>query len=264
MVVAIQRCRGGDPPRRLRFATFNIEDFPQDRRQIDGAFDVIAGLDLDLLAVEEIMEPERFRAEARARLGARWEFVHTTGRGYPRHRTGVLFDGDRFSLRSIAVHDDTRRAGGPQPVLDVRLRRRDADQTIQVMVIHLRCCTEGRPSREAEHAALRRVIARHRHDGEPLIVLGDFNATEPGDRADLAATADAADLRWATEGLACSAFWQRAEDCPTSRLDHVLTSLPVGEVRAAGACADGCQARDRCPLYRDEVSDHCPVVVTTR
>ncbi len=265
-VIAARRCSGGDrrgPAPPLRFATFNIEDWPQDRRQIDGGFDLIEGLDLDLLAVEEITEPDRFRAEARARLGKAWEFVHTSGRGYPRHRTGVLYDSRDFYVVSIAVHDETRRAGGPQPILDVRLHRRATGQIVQVMVAHLRCCTEGRPSREAEHAALRDVIARHHRAGEALIVMGDFNATEPGDRDDLGRLARDAKLTWATESLPCSAFWQRADDCPTSRLDHVLTSLPVGEVRAAGACAEGCQVRDRCPLYRDQVSDHCPVVVTS-
>jgi endonuclease/exonuclease/phosphatase family metal-dependent hydrolase len=96
-----------------------------------------------------------------------------------------------------------------------------------------------------------------------VVVLGDFNATTGGDRADLAALARAAGLVWATEPLACSAFWDRDDGCPSSRLDHVLTWAAPASVAAAGACAtDGCAWHDRCPLYADEVSDHCPVVVS--
>jgi hypothetical protein len=42
----VARCSKEQPPARepLRFATFNVEDFPKDRRQIAGAFDEMADL----------------------------------------------------------------------------------------------------------------------------------------------------------------------------------------------------------------------------
>lgn len=91
--------------------------------------------------------------------------------------------------------------------------------------------------------------------------MGDFNATEASDRDDLAALARGTGLTWASEPLACSAFWERLDDCPTSRLDHVLTWRDPASVVARGACEEGCDRRDSCPLYRREISDHCPVTV---
>lgn len=249
------------PP--LRFATFNIEDFPHSERQIDGAFDEIVSLDAGFVAVQEIIDPRRFRDEARERLGRHWDFVHTNGSRYPRRRTGVLYDTRRFALGEIAIHGETVAAGGAQPVLDVRLLPRDGSATVQVLVVHLRCCTEGRASRAAEHDALRRLVRANRRDGEWIVILGDFNATEEADRDDLSSLATAG-VTWVTEPLRCSAFWKRADDCPTSRLDHVVTSMQVTAVTVRGACADGCDRRDRCPLYRDQISDHCPVLVTTQ
>jgi hypothetical protein len=95
-------------------------------------------------------------------------------------------------------------------------------------------------------------------------VLGDFNATDDdGDRADIARIAASGGLVWATEQLACSAFWSRSDGCPRSRLDHVLTWGTPATVEAGGACATaGCDWEQSCPIYREQVSDHCPVIVT--
>ena len=83
------------------------------------------------------------------------------------------------------------------------------------------------------------------------------------EREQTARLATAARMTWATEHLPCSAFWDRIDSCPTSRLDHMLTTLSPSETRAAGGCAEvGCATQDRCPLYEEHVSDHCPVVVT--
>jgi endonuclease/exonuclease/phosphatase family metal-dependent hydrolase len=116
--------------------------------------------------------------------------------------------------------------------------------------------------RARQFEALARVAADAKRSGERVVVLGDFNATEDDDRTDLAALARTADLQWATAGLACTAFWRRDDGCPRSRLDHVLVSEPPLRAVAAGACAtEGCSWQKSCPLYVDEVSDHCRVIV---
>jgi len=95
------------------------------------------------------------------------------------------------------------------------------------------------------------------------VLLGDFNATGDEDRADLASLASASGLTWATERLACTSLWERDDGCFRARLDHILTTGAPAFVDVAGACAtDGCDTQDRCPLYRDVVSDHCPVAVS--
>jgi endonuclease/exonuclease/phosphatase family metal-dependent hydrolase len=265
--VAVARCRAPGPPPPLAFATFNIEDFPKDARQIDGAFALLAELDADVVALQEIIDPSVFLAEVHARLGSSWRFVHTgqspRARLYPRRRTGVLYDGRAWDLAAVAVHEDTRAVGGAQPVLDVRLAPRAGGAVLRVVVVHLLAGSDNRARRAREHAALAALLASTRDPAERLLVAGDFNATEPADRDDLAALAAAADLTWATEPLPCSAFWRRHDDCPTSRLDHVFSSAPPASTAARGACqTHGCATRDRCPTYREVVSDHCPILVT--
>jgi endonuclease/exonuclease/phosphatase family metal-dependent hydrolase len=254
-----------DPPP-LRVATFNIEEFPKNAAQVEAAFDQIAVLDADAIAVQEIMDPGAFAAAANRRLGPTWHFVHANtmppGSRF-RVEVGVLYDGDRYSLVSETLHDDTRLDDGRQkPVLEVRLRPRAGGAVVQLFVLHLKAGADGRAIRHRQLDALADLLSSAAHPGERTIVLGDFNATEPADRDDLAQLAARTDLSWVTESLPCSAFWDRDDGCATSRLDHVLAWHPATSTAAAGACADGCDLRDRCPRYADEVSDHCPVIAS--
>ncbi len=247
--------------RPIRLATFNIEEFPKDARQIEGAFDEIARLDAGFVAVQEIHDGRVFADAARRRLGDTWQFVQAE-RGV-KFDLGVVFDSSRFALVSTRVRDEARVGGNNKPAFEVRLAPADGGAIIRVIVIHFRCCTEGRLTRTAQHRALAGIVREAQRSGDRVVVLGDFNATDDGDRADLAALARDTGLVWATESLACTAFWARDDGCPRSRLDHVLTWEAPATVGAAGACAtEGCEWQDRCPLYREQISDHCPVVVT--
>ncbi|HUJ59137.1 MAG TPA: endonuclease/exonuclease/phosphatase family protein [Kofleriaceae bacterium] len=259
-IVLVVRAAVVHHPHPLRLATFNIENFPKDARQVRGALDEIADADAGFVAVQEISDAAVLRAAARELLGASWDFVQAEPGA--RLDLGVLYDRARFTVVSRQVHDETRLGGRNKPVLDVGLRDRDG-VVVRVLVVHFACCTPGRPIRARQHEALRAIVASVRREHERVVVLGDFNATEDADRADLAALARATGMVWATEALACSAFWSRADDCPRSRLDHVLTWRAPDHVAARGACAtEGCGATRSCPLYAREVSDHCPVVVT--
>jgi len=262
-LIAVRSCRE-QPPARWRAATFNIEHFPKDQRQVDGAFAEMATLGAGIIAVQEITDTELFAVTARRRLGADWQFVpeHAPD-GVFDHQLGVLFDRRAYALVGKRLHDGTRLLGRHKATLDVELRDRATGKALHVLVIHFKSGGEHYPTRRRQYAALGTIVAEVQRAGTPVLVLGDFNATGEDDRAELARLASTTRTTWATESLACSAFWDRLNTCPTSRLDHALTTARPVDVRAAGACAtEGCGTQDRCPLYEEHVSDHCPVVVT--
>jgi endonuclease/exonuclease/phosphatase family metal-dependent hydrolase len=260
LLVVLAGCR---EPRHapLRVATFNIEDFPKNARQIDAAFDAIGGLGVDAIAVQEIQDPETFARAARAHLGGSWSFAHvdTMPRALEVH-VGMLFDERVFTLASETVHDDTRLDGRQKSTLEVRLAPKDGGAVVQIFVVHLKAGGDGRALRARQLRALAGLVRRERKRGERTLVMGDFNATSEDDRADLETVSRAASLEWASELLPCTSFWDRDDGCATSRLDHVLAWESPSTIAATGACAEGCQLRDRCPRWADEVSDHCPVV----
>lgn len=260
-------CKAPPPP--VRFATFNIEDFPKDRRQIEGAFDEIKRLDVGFIAVQEIGDPARFTAEAADRLGGAWQFasIDTAGTAdtadtalHPTHHLGVLFDRRSWKLVDVMSHDETRLGSTHKPTLEVRIEPANGGEILRLLVVHLKAGGENVEIRAQQHLALARIIADRT---ERTVVLGDFNATGDADRASLAALARRTDLVWASEDLACSAFLDRDDGCFRARLDHVLTWKAPATVEAAGGCAThGCDWEASCPTYAAHVSDHCPVVVT--
>jgi endonuclease/exonuclease/phosphatase family metal-dependent hydrolase len=251
---------------RVRIATFNIENFPQSRSQIVGAFAELARLDASIIALQEIERPDLVKREAHERLGPAWDFVHVDTAPLPghSHHIGVLFDRSRWTLLSTDVHDETRlEHRRHKPTFEARLQPVGGGDVIRVLVVHLKSGSDGRPLRARQLVALERVVRDVARSGERIVLLGDFNATDDdGDRSDIARIAEAGKLEWATEDLACSAFWRRDDGCPRSRLDHVLTWTAPASVTAKGACeTEGCDWEDSCPIYRDQISDHCPIVV---
>jgi endonuclease/exonuclease/phosphatase family metal-dependent hydrolase len=249
------RCHSSRHHAPVCIATFNIEEFPKDARQVAAAFDEIAASHASIVGLQEIGDARLAEATARSRLGGDWRFVYanTGARGFD---TGVLYDAETWTLVDSTIHDETRLGRRHKPTLEVTLEH---DGTaIHVFVVHLKSGGDSHAIRARQLAALTPIVRAT--DGN-IVVLGDFNATGDDDRSDLAALARATGLVWATEPLACSAYWSRSDGCPSSRLDHILSSRRPTAIEAGGACAiEGCEWRASCPVYTDEVSDHCPVV----
>lgn len=265
------RCRDAEVTQ--RFATFNIENFPKDARQIDGAFEQIASLGASFVAVQEISEPALFGREAERRLGPAWEFVHLDTAPWIRssmpfarsrgksHHNGIVFDTRAWTFVSSRAHHETRIGERHKPTFEVRLRPVAGGRIVRVLVVHLKSGGQNEDIRERQLRGLAKILAKD--VDEPTILLGDFNATGDRDRQNLAALARAGRIGWATRDLACSAFWSRENACPRSRLDHVFTTQRTTRVEVSGACAThGCEATESCPVWAEHVSDHCPVVVT--
>jgi len=256
-------CSTDAVPERIRFATFNIEDFPKDERQVVGAFDEIARLGASFVGLQEIVEPDRFVRGMREQLGPSWEVAFEPSPRHPNHHLGVLFDRRVWTLASTRQHDGTRLEGRHKATLEVRLRSAATGRIVRVLVIHFKSGGDNHPTRARQYAALAPIVRDAVASGERVVLLGDFNATGDDDRADLVSLASTTGLTWATEPLACTAFWERDDGCFPSRLDHVLTTGAPAYVDVAGACAtEGCALKDSCPLYHDVVSDHCPVAVS--
>lgn len=244
----------GGAPRRL--VTFNIENYPRSPSQEQGAFDAIRALGTPAVAVQEITDPGRFCAEARRRLGGSWGCAFTDR---PVQRVGLLHDRDALELLSAATRPETEVYAGAKPALEARLRPVSGGDVLRVFVVHLKAGGDGGPTRERQLRALGPVVAAAVGSGDRVVVLGDFNATGPADTALIGRLARSWGLHFASEDVPCTAYWNRSDGCLGVPLDHVLTSFTAA-VHAEGPCrTEGCEMRPACPVFREAVSDHCPV-----
>ena len=243
-------CRSG-----LVFATFNIENFPKSASQAAGAFEAIRETGAAAIGVQEITDPAVFEREARERLGDAWSFSHS---GRPAQRLGVLYDGRVFDLVSTRLHSVTELYEGAKPAFEATLRSTDGKETV-FMVVHLKAGGDGGAMRARQLGALAPIAKGLAGRGRNVIVAGDFNATGPEDIVAIRSFADTAELNFASEDVPCTSYWSRRDGCLGVALDHVLTSSRAA-VRAEGPCrSEGCAHKDACPVFREVVSDHCPV-----
>ncbi|MBX3270802.1 MAG: endonuclease/exonuclease/phosphatase family protein [Sandaracinaceae bacterium] len=246
----------------VRVATFNIENFPRDARQVEAAFTAIAALDAPIVAVQEITDLALFADAARVHLGADWRFVHDASENL--QRVGVLYDASRFTVTATHTHPATQLEGRGKPTLEVRLSRvRGA--ALRVFVVHLKAGGEHAGVRREQLRRLAPLIEDAVASPDDVVLLGDFNSTGDEDRVSLARFARATRLEWASEALACTSYWDRRDGCRGVALDHVLTRRAPRDTAARGPCESiGCAPGRECPVFHREVSDHCPVTADLR
>lgn len=267
VVVAARLVCGGDArdEPRLRFATFNIENYPASDAQEAGALAAIRDTGASVVAVQEIMDPPRFRRALRHALGGSWSTAFVVLEDRSLHAVGLAFDRRVVRLGWARTNRATLVYPGARPTLEARLYRRRGGTAMRVFVIHLKAGGDGNAQRARQLEALAPSLAAARADGDDVYVLGDFNATGPDDRALIERVSTRTGLTWASRDLPCTAYWDRDDGCLGSALDHVLTPRPPRDIFAADPCRrDGCAMRDRCPTFVHVVSDHCPVVVELR
>ncbi len=264
-------------PRReqgLRVATFNIRGFGRENTDEDRLVEILDGLGADVLAVQEIQDPERFARVVGRMRGRRAVALSRCG-GRSDMRVGFVWDAERVAFAGsdefpeLAPDRDGGCRLGQRPGLLGYFRA--GNSSFELLVVHL--AARGDP----EMAALRRrqwerafAIAATRR--APLAILGDTNSTgflddKYGERSFLRERAARAGMRIVTEGLPCSEYFSVGNTLQPSMLDHVVVTpdFPArGGAHVGGYCVEtACRPLDARDVPWDHVtvSDHCPVSV---
>ncbi|MBM4327157.1 MAG: hypothetical protein FJ118_08330 [Deltaproteobacteria bacterium] len=236
----------------------------------------IRALRPDVLAVNEILNPDRLRRFAEEGLGSSWRVVYSN-EGGP-HKVGFLYDAsavklvEQWSFASIFndikprehAEDCVRGLGHLRPAFACHFRLRGSEFDVTAVALHLKsgpCPTV----REAQWRIMERIVDRLAEKVNNIIILGDFNEKRRRER-DFDSFCRAKGFSVATEGILCTALG-RDEGIV---FDHILVSrealkfLAPGSARAGGACGQGCAPNAFWKAYKNLVSDHCPVVAEFR
>ena len=301
----------------LRIAEYNIRNFPVDtmgdasdagvgadasapapdrdtraplvRKQtetdIPALVDILAKLDFDVLAVEEINDTQRFDevlAQLGTRTGRTYESVYSLAWDHPQH-TGIIVRADRLRIESPKVHGDiatrpTMRAG-----LSARIvSRKSGGVDFGMLVLHLASGdSAGRATLRAEQAKFAgKVVAERQAElgDRDFIVVGDMNTARgpqelPAfDEALSASASGGTGLTRQDPDLLCSTYYTKGPTNPVlqpSFIDNVyLASMDERDVSVPVTVGAHCYERSCQPFESDSaengtsywtVSDHCPV-----
>jgi endonuclease/exonuclease/phosphatase family metal-dependent hydrolase len=220
-------------------------------------FDRLAGyvgdLDADVVAIEEV---DGWSAAAKLFPRDRYS-VHMT-RDHVVQRVGIAV---RRGLHYEANPDVTGLAlSHLRSGADITLHLGTAD--LRILAVHLKKGCRDQKARPGEACEalldqfplLAQWIADRQREGMAFVVLGDFNRSMDGNDPLLASLRQAAPLVRATEAHS-SPCWGNE-----SFIDHIL----AGGAAAGWMRADTLRVltyRETDPVWKDRLSDHCPVSV---
>lgn len=271
-------------PEPVALATFNIRMFPEPSTNHARLAELIAEVDADILAVQEIRDEDALNEVLRSaslQSGRDYRLSLATCGGSANIATGLVYDVSRVELvglRQFKEHHEDDRG-------DCAKKRRAAllgifeaqGQTVAVLSVHMQHghLPEQYEARKRQWAGVVRILqeAAERHEAR-AVALGDFNSTgyadEPREeRAFIEKTIQDAGLHLATEGIACTEYWRPyGEDgiYQPSILDHiVVTDAAWSTPEPLGLCAQlACQPAgpEQKPADYHTVSDHCPIRIT--
>lgn len=285
---------GVSPPARgdhLRVVSWNLENFAgsASEHDLERMREIIEQLDPDVLAVQEIKDPE-----ALAALLPGWEISLSSEGGRGHQLLGVAVRPDRVDLLEHAEHSQISLDGHVRPAFSVYLRGHDGPAREQgpdfwLVIVHLKAMPDAIDLRRQQWPMLA-TLAR---DGlvhgpgagdHDLLIVGDFNTTGPVgagtrgpeiEQAELAQVLDGAQLRRLRNASGCTAYydgqrrdaWKEPSEIDLVWARGLAESIePDTQVRSGAHCAE-----ERCRDFRSSdaypvrdyemVSDHCPVVL---
>lgn len=246
-------------------ATWNIENFPKGVSTIAFVADLVASMDLDLIALQEIEDVAAFE-ELDARL-LEYEGLlstHTYGNG-SYQKVGFLYRTGLVTLREPTLLFTEMGYELPRPPLEVRVHVDDGVHPtfdMVAIVLHLKAGfdDEDRARRDAAIRALEAHVAALVAAGDDrVMVLGDYNEilTSSAGRATMAPWLDApAAYQVHTDELAQLGGFSFIPF--QTVLDHIVTTSGLSD-QLAGNSAAIPRLDQQTFNYESAVSDHLPV-----
>ena len=278
----------------FRVATWNIRFFPEPSTDVQRTGEVLADLDADLVAVQEIADSGALASllgevnawlsgnvrESDSRPPRYYRYVLAESGGHGGQFVGYIYDDNAVRLTDVETLTSLQMTADLRPGLFARVTSKRGGLDFQVIVMHTDSGTRDRDyqNRLRFLDSLGEELDGRRASDADVIVLGDLNTMgrlADDDLGRIGWDEEVANLdrRAGEMGLsrlpnspACTEYYKGRG----SFLDHILVAndmaeAPSGSVaRVFGYCAEfDCQPVDRENMPYDyvHVSDHCPVVL---
>jgi len=284
----------------IEIGTFNIEWFPckddgelmkqygielrypptGSSTDIKSLFALLKNLDIELLGVQEIVDPKLFADSAKAYLGDQYKFIYSPSGGS--QKVGFLYDssvlklvGNAQTYMSVALSDDSRL----RPAFRAYFKAIPSGFDFHAIVTHLKASPRGWDLREKQWGEIENIIRdlpKKTKDGD-IVLLGDFNNVSNlgiDEFNDIINSTNFLDIT-ADARESYSNYWQpdyKKTRIQASLIDHIFISEDAkiefieNSKKLGGMCDQGKYeyVGDSIPDYYEKISDHCPVYASFR
>ena len=246
----------------------------------DALFSFLKEIDIELLAVEEIVDAELLKQKAKEYLGEQYEFIYSNSGGS--QKVGFLYDssvleliGEPQSYDELLLQPDSRL----RPAFRAYFKSKPNGFDFHAIVVHLKSSPRGWDQRKQQLEILEAILKKvpEINNDSDVIVMGDMNnVTEAGEK-EFTPMMERLGYYWATQELdgKPTNYWKpdwKVKRIQASTIDQIFVS---GDARVEyishktgvfGPCAAGIDSYEGAdiPGYFSSISDHCPVFATFR
>lgn len=253
------------------------EELPTDTIML---FDLLKQLDIELLGVQEIVDPPLFGAMAKRHLGNQFEFIYAPSKAW--QKVGFLYDSSILQLIGEPVIYWDISLGKPdrlRPALAAYFKTIPEGFDFHAIVVHLKSSPRDVGIRMQQWNILADLMEKlpgnEFSDGD-IILLGDFNNVSPAGYQEFLPTIQKINFSWTgiEDSTIFSGYWRpdwKKPELHSSSIDQVFISddarqeyIPYS-INVGGYCAQKEETiTGEFPEYYQKISDHCPVFVSFR
>ncbi len=236
-------------------------------------FQIIKELDIEVLGVQEMVDPVLFGAMAKRHLGKHYEFIYAPSNAW--QKVGILFNSEKLKL-----------IGQPQIYSEVALGRMDRHRPalrayfktlpdgfdFHVIVVHLKASPRGYPQRKEQWEFLDSILNDLPVGNESdIILLGDFNNVSKDRYKEFLPLLKKHNYFWpvAENDTIITQYWRpdrNVERIESGTIDHLFISSDAkieyieNSTKVGGYCSDQkIEILGEFPYFYEQISDHCPV-----
>ena len=241
-------------------------------------FQLLKELDIELLGVQEIVDPPLFGAMAKRHMGKQWEFIYAPSNAW--QKVGLLYNSDKLELigrpqiyAEVALGQMDRH----RPALRGYFKVKNNGFDFHAIVVHLKSGPRGYDRREQQWKYLQKILQDlpgDKQNDADIILMGDFNNVSDKKYDEFSFLLKGQNYYWVNseQDTLPSEYWRPNWKEPRLQggtIDQLFISSDAkveyveGSVKVAGYCADGKkEIVGEFPEYYQKISDHCPVYGT--
>jgi endonuclease/exonuclease/phosphatase family metal-dependent hydrolase len=246
----------------------------------DSLFVFLKDIDIELLAVQEIVDPELLEQNAKKYLGKEFEFIYSNSGGS--QKVGFLYDssvleviGEPESYDEILLKPDSRL----RPAFRAYFKVKPSGFDFHAVVVHLKSSPRGWDQRKKQLELLEGILKKlpATNGDSDIILLGDMNNVTEVQAGEFIPMMERLGFYWATQELDTKPtnYWRpdwRVNRIQASTIDHIFVSADAkieyipNKTSVFGPCQAALESYegDAIPGFYDSISDHCPVFATFR